>query len=61
MCEKLPAQLQFESHDLEAFSRYAAGKGYPLSDGPMPTGDDNVMGFIDAPEGYEIELIQCAK
>jgi lactoylglutathione lyase len=53
--------LAFEVDDLEAFSRYAAGKGYPLSDGPMPTGDGNVMAFIDAPEGYEIELIQCAK
>ena len=53
--------LAFEVDDLEAFAHYAATKGYPLSDGPMPTGDGNVMAFIDAPEGYEIELIQSAR
>lgn len=53
--------LAFEVDDLEAFSRYATAKGYPLSDGPMPTGDRQLMAFIDAPEGYEIELIQRAK
>jgi lactoylglutathione lyase len=53
--------LAFEVDDLEAFAHYAATNGYPLSDGPMPTGDGNVMAFIDAPEGYEIELIQSAR
>ena len=33
-------------------------KGYPLSDGPTPTGDGSLIAFIDAPEGYEVELIQ---
>ncbi len=50
--------LAFEVEDLEAFARHAAAKGYPLSDGPTATGSGSVIAFIDAPEGYEVELIQ---
>ena len=50
--------LAFEVEDIEAFAKHAAAKGYPLSDGPTPTGSGSVIAFIDAPEGYEIELIQ---
>ena len=50
--------LAFEVTDLDAFARHAAAKGYPLSDGPTPTSSGHVIAFIDAPEGYEIELIQ---
>lgn len=50
--------LAFEVEDLEAFARHSAAKGYPLSDGPTSTGTGSVIAFIDAPEGYEIELIQ---
>lgn len=53
--------LAFEVDDLEAFARAAAAKGYPLSDGPHRSSSGSVIGFIDAPEGYEIELIQKAK
>jgi len=53
--------LAFEVTDLEAFARHAAEKGYPLSDGPTPTGSGSLIAFIDAPEGYEIELIQSAR
>ena len=52
--------LAFEVDDLEAFARHAAARGYPLSDGPTPSGSGSVIAFIDAPEGYEIELIQRA-
>lgn len=52
--------LAFEVEDLEAFARHAAAKGYPLSDGPTQTSSGNVIAFVDAPEGYEIELIQRA-
>jgi len=52
--------LAFEVDDLDAFAAHAAAKGYPLSDGPTPTGSGSVIAFIDAPEGYEIELIQRA-
>src|SRR5213596_3066351 len=50
--------LAFEVDDLENFAKQAAAKGYPLSDGPHPHGDGGAIAFIDAPEGYEIELIQ---
>lgn len=50
--------LAFEVEDLDAFAKRAASKGYPLSDGPTSTGSGSSFGFIDAPEGYEIELIQ---
>ncbi len=53
--------LAFEVEDLEAFAKHSAALGYPLSDGPTPTGSGSVIAFIDAPEGYEIELIQPAK
>jgi len=49
--------LAFEVDNLEDFAKEAAAKGHPLSDGPHSTGTGKI-GFIDAPEGYEIELIQ---
>jgi len=52
--------LAFEVDDLEKFARDAAAKGYPLSDGPHRTGKGDAIAFIDAPEGYEIELIERA-
>jgi lactoylglutathione lyase len=51
--------LAFEVQDLEAFARHAESKGYPLSDGPTTSSAGTVFAFIDAPEGYEIELIQA--
>ena len=50
--------LAFEVDDLEKFAREAKMKGYPLSDGPHKTSGGSLIAFIDAPEGYEIELIQ---
>jgi lactoylglutathione lyase len=50
--------LAFEVDDLEKFAREVAAKGYPLSDGPHRTEGGSVIAFIDAPEGYEVELIQ---
>ena len=49
--------LAFEVNDLDEFAKKAAAKGHPLSDGPHSTGSDRIA-FIDAPEGYEIELIE---
>jgi lactoylglutathione lyase len=49
--------LAFEVNDLEAFARETTAKGYPLSDGPHASGSGKIA-FIDAPEGYEIELIE---
>jgi lactoylglutathione lyase len=50
--------LAFEVDDLDAFARHAAAKGYPLSDGPHRSSSGGAFAFIDAPEGYEIELFQ---
>jgi lactoylglutathione lyase len=50
--------LAFEVDDLDKFARESAAKGYPLSDGPHQTEGGSKIAFIDAPEGYEIELIQ---
>ncbi len=50
--------LAFEVKDLNAFATHSAAMGYPLSDGPTKTSSGNLIAFIDAPEGYEIELIQ---
>jgi lactoylglutathione lyase len=49
--------LAFEVDDLEKFAKEAAAKGYPLSDGPHKSNGGKIA-FIDAPEGYEIELIE---
>src|SRR6476659_1888293 len=50
--------LAFEVDNIEEFAKQTAAKGYPLSDGPHPNGRGGAIAFIDAPEGYEIELIQ---
>ena len=50
--------LAFEVDDMAKFAEHAKGKGYPLSDGPHKHGNGGAIAFIDAPEGYEIELIQ---
>jgi lactoylglutathione lyase len=53
--------LAFEVEDLAEFTRKVEAKGFTLSDGPTKTGSGSVIAFIDAPEGYEVELIQRAK
>lgn len=53
--------LAFEVDDLEKFAAELKQKGFALSDGPTKTGSGSVIAFIDAPEGYEVELIQRAK
>lgn len=50
--------LAFEVDDLEAFAAELQRKGYSLSDGPTRTSGGSMIAFIDAPEGYEVELIQ---
>lgn len=53
--------LAFEVDDLAAFTAELERKGFKLSDGPTPTSSGSVIAFIDAPEGYEVELIQRPK
>lgn len=52
--------LAFEVEDMDAFAKHSAALGYPLSDGPHKTSSGSVIAFVDAPEGYEVELIQPA-
>jgi lactoylglutathione lyase len=53
--------LAFEVDSLEAFGRHLARFGLKFSDGPHFDPDGGGIAFIDAPEGYEIELIQQTK
>jgi len=50
--------LAFEVDSLEEFGRHLAKQGLKYSDGPTTTSTGTLFAFIDAPEGYEIELIQ---
>jgi lactoylglutathione lyase len=53
--------LAFEVDSLEEFGRHLASLGVSYSDGPHLRPDGGGIAFVDAPEGYEIELIQRAK
>jgi lactoylglutathione lyase len=53
--------LAFEVDDLTAFAAQLKARGFALSDGPTATGSGSMIAFIDAPEGYEVELIQRSK
>lgn len=53
--------LAFEVDDLEAFGRHLAEMRLKFSDGPTTSSTGTVFAFIDAPEGYEVELIQRSK
>jgi lactoylglutathione lyase len=53
--------LAFEVDSLEEFGRGLARHGLKYSDGPHLRPDGSGIAFIDAPEGYEVELIQTGK
>ena len=50
--------LAFEVASLAEFERHLAAHGLKYSDGPTTTSSGSIIAFVDAPEGYEIELIQ---
>ena len=50
--------LAFEVESLEEFGKHLAKHGLKYSDGPTTSSSGTVFAFVDAPEGYEIELIQ---
>jgi lactoylglutathione lyase len=52
--------LAFAVDDLAAFAADLERRGFKLSDAPMKTASGSLIAFIDAPEGYEVELIQRA-
>jgi len=53
--------LAFDVPSLEAFGRHLSSLGLKYSDGPTMKPDGGGFAFIDAPEGYEIELIEQPK
>jgi lactoylglutathione lyase len=50
--------LAFAVDDMEKFTDELKKKGCALSDGPTKSSSGWKIAFIDAPEGYEIELIE---
>ena len=50
--------LAFEVESLEEFGKHLAAHGLKYSDGPQMKENGGGFAFIDAPEGYEVELIQ---
>jgi lactoylglutathione lyase len=53
--------LAFQVDSLAEFEKHLAKFGIKYSDGPILKEDGSGFAFIDAPEGYEIELMQRAK
>jgi lactoylglutathione lyase len=53
--------LAFEVDSFGEFSKHLAKHGLKFSDGPTTSSSGTTFAFIDAPEGYEIELIQKGK
>ena len=53
--------LAFEVDSLEEFAKHLTKFGMTYSDGPIIRADGSGFAFIDAPEGYEIELMQKAR
>jgi lactoylglutathione lyase len=53
--------LGFEVDSLEEFGRHLASLGLKYSDGPTTRPGGGGFAFIDAPEGYEIELIEMSR
>ena len=52
--------LAFEVADLDNTIQELQAKGVPITDGPTQASSGSRFIFIDAPVGYEIELIQRA-
>ena len=50
--------LAFEVENLATFGEHLASLGFSYSDGPHTSASGTNFAFVDAPEGYEIELIE---
>ena len=53
--------LAFEVESMKAFQEHLEQIGVPLSDGPTQSSSGSVFAFVDAPERYEIEVIERPK
>ena len=50
--------LAFQVENLDETMKALADKGVPITDGPTRSSSGSRFIFIDAPDGYEIELIE---
>ena len=57
-CQTDLTHLAFEVESMAEFEKHLAAHGLKFSDGPTTSSSGTTFAFIDAPEGYEIELIQ---
>ena len=52
--------LAFEVESMSEFEVHTKSVGVPLSDGPTQSSSGSIFAFVDAPDGYEIEVIQLS-
>ncbi|MEK9633849.1 MAG: VOC family protein [Opitutae bacterium] len=50
--------LAFEVENMDKFANHLEQVGYSFSDGPTKSSSGSVFAFVDAPEGYEVEVIE---
>ena len=60
-CQPDLVHVAFEVDNMDKFGKLLQTKGIAFTDGPIRSSTGSAFAFIDAPEGYEIELIQRAK
>ena len=53
--------LAFEVESMETFQKHLDSIGVELSDGPTESSSGSTFAFVDAPEGYEVEVIERPK
>ena len=53
--------LAFEVESMDEFAKHLTEVGYEFSDGPTQSSSGSTFAFVDAPEGYEIEVIEKPK
>ncbi len=53
--------LAFEVDSMDAFGDHLRTIGVEFSDGPTESSSGSTFAFVDAPEGYEIEVIERPK
>jgi lactoylglutathione lyase len=53
--------LAFEVDSMETFGEHLKSIRVEFSDGPTQSSSGSIFAFVDAPEGYEIEVIERPK
>ena len=53
--------LAFEVESMSVFQTHVESLGLSLSDGPTSSSSGSTFAFVDAPDGYEIEIIERPK